>query len=261
MIEFLTLRGLAIGYGRRPLLAGIDLEIRRGDFWGIVGPNGAGKTTLIKTILGIIPSLAGTIVRAEGLTLGYVPQRGVIDDIFPLTALDVVLMARAARVGPLRRVTRRDRAVALMYMEQVRIVHLARTPFRQLSGGQKQRALIARALVIEPDVLLLDEPTDGMDLSGETSIMELIADLHRTSERTVLMITHVLNLVANYAKQLMIIPGEDGVFRAGPTPALLGREALEGLYRIGVDVHAVGGRTLILAQPRRAAAEERPWSS
>src|SRR5215470_14463488 len=164
MPALLEIRDLAIGYVGRPLLSGINLSITPGDWWGVVGPNGAGKTTLMKTLLGIIPALGGTIERSPGLTFGYVPQRGVIDDIFPLSALDVVVMGRYPRIGPCRRVTRADRELARHYMERVGIVHLAGKPFRSLSGGQKQRTLIARGLVREPDVLVLDEPTDGMDL-------------------------------------------------------------------------------------------------
>jgi ABC-type Mn2+/Zn2+ transport system ATPase subunit len=243
----LAAHDLSIGYGGSALLSGINLSIEQGDWWGVVGPNGAGKTTLMKTLLGIIPALAGRIERRTGLSLGYVPQRGVIDDIFPLQALDVVVMGRYPRIGPCRPVTRADRDLAFRYMERVGIAHLARKPFRSLSGGQKQRTLIARGLVPEPDVLVLDEPTDGMDLAGETGIMELITDLQRGSGRTLLMISHSLNLVANHAKQLMLIHGDEGVFRTGLTDELLNGKTLEEVYHLGVDVHSFAGRRFISA--------------
>jgi len=262
MSILLSLKDLAIGYGGRVLLSGINLSVEEGDFWGIVGPNGAGKTTLIKTILGILPPIQGKAERANGLTFGYVPQRGVIDDIFPLTALDVVLMGRYPRVGLFRRVKRADRELALGYMEQVGIAHLAKKPFRSLSGGQKQRALIARGLVTEPDMLILDEPTDGMDIAGEAGIMELISGLHRQSGRTILMITHTLNLVANYAKNLMIIHGDESLFKAGKTDELLNGETLKDLYQLSVDVYSFSGRKFVFAQGRaETGVEEKPWSS
>jgi ABC-type Mn2+/Zn2+ transport system ATPase subunit len=188
MSTLLAVHKLAIGYGHTALLSDINLTIDQGDWWGIVGPNGAGKTTLLKTLLGIIPALGGRIERRAGLSFGYVPQRGVIDDIFPLPALDVVVMGRYPRIGPCRRVTRADRELALRYMERVGIAHLARKPFRSLSGGQKQRTLIARGLAPEPDVLVLDEPTDGMDIAGEAGLWSDL-DLHRASGLT-LMISH-----------------------------------------------------------------------
>jgi ABC-type cobalamin/Fe3+-siderophores transport system ATPase subunit len=132
-------------------------------------------------------------------------------------------------------------------MDRVGIAHLARKPFRSLSGGQKQRTLIARGLVPEPDVLVLDEPTDGMDLAGETGIMELISDLQRGSGRTLLMISHSLNLVANHAKQLMLIHGDEGVFRTGMTDELLNSKTLEEIYHLSVDVHSFAGRRFLFA--------------
>ncbi len=257
MSVLLGVHELAIGYGGTMLLSGINLSIDQGDWWGIVGPNGAGKTTLVKTLLGIIPALGGRIERRTGLSFGYVPQRGVIDDIFPLPALDVVVMGRYPRIGPCRRVTRADRELALRYMERVGIAHLARKPFRSLSGGQKQRTLIARGLAPEPDVLVLDEPTDGMDIAGEAGIMELISDLHRGSGLTILMISHSLNLVANHAKELMLIHGDEGVFRTGLTDELLNAETLKDVYGLSVDVHAFGGRKFLFAHGSSEPRSER----
>lgn len=237
---------LVIGYrGRSILSREIALTIRKGEFWGIVGPNGAGKTTLIKTILEIIPPVKGSVEKAAGLTFGYVPQRGTLDDIFPLTALDVVLMGRYSRIGPLRWVKKPDRDLASHYLDRVGIAHLAHRPFRSLSGGQKQRTLIARGLAAEPDILILDEPTDGMDLAGESGIMRLIVDLHRESGITILMITHILNLVANFAERLMLIHGEQDLFETGLTTGLLDNHRLKEIYKLDVDVHTLHGQKFI----------------
>ncbi|HYY16706.1 MAG TPA: metal ABC transporter ATP-binding protein [Gammaproteobacteria bacterium] len=262
MSLLLTLQDLAIGYGGCPLLSGIDLPIKQGEFWSIVGPNGAGKTTLIKTILGIIPPIRGRIERAHGLTFGYVPQRGVIDDIYPLTALEVVLMGVYPRVGLFKRVTRSHRELALTYMERVGVVDLAERPFRLLSGGQKQRTLIARGLAMEPDILILDEPTDGMDIAGEAGIMELMSGVRRQSGRTILMITHNLNVVANYAQHLMIMHGGEGLCIAGTTEELLSSQTLKDVYQLRVDVQAFAGRKFVFAQKASGTGMgERSWNS
>ncbi|MHB8481360.1 MAG: metal ABC transporter ATP-binding protein [Nitrospiria bacterium] len=239
------IKDLSIGYRKRPLLSGISLDIQDGDFWGIVGPNGAGKTTFVKTLLGSVPPIQGIIQKNKELIVGYVPQRGTLDDIFPLTALDVVLMGRYSKIGLFKRVSQKDRQLASSLLEKVGIPHLAKKPFRELSGGQKQRVLIARGLATEPNILILDEPTDAMDIEGESNIMKLIMSLHEESNITILMITHILNLIANYAKSLIIIHG-DGVFEAGETDHLLTDENLKKIYKINLDVHNLHGQKYIV---------------
>jgi ABC-type Mn2+/Zn2+ transport system ATPase subunit len=251
------LENLIIGYHGNPILAKeISLSIGKGEFWGIVGPNGGGKTTLIKTILGIIPQVKGSVEKAKGLTFGYVPQRGTLDDVFPLTALDVVLMGRYSKIGPLRWIKKSDRDLARHYLDRAGIAHLARRPFRSLSGGQKQRTLIARGLATEPDILILDEPTDGMDLAGESGIMKLIDNLHRESGLTIVMITHILNLVANFAKRLMLIHGEQSLFETGLTAELLDNHRLREIYNLDVDVHTLHGQKFIFVHSHNSASSE-----
>lgn len=234
---------LAVGYHQRAILTDISLRVEAGSFWGIVGPNGSGKTTLVKTFAGILRPVDGTLERTPDLTFGYVPQRNNLDDIFPLTVLDVVLMGRFPRLGIGRRITGTDRNLARDYMRQVAVDHLADQPFRILSGGQKQRVLIARALAFEPDVLVFDEPTTGMDLSGELEMMQLILGLHERLNRTVLMITHDLNLVANYAQRLIVV--HEGCVKTGSVTELMSDENLTAIYRQNVHVHSIHGRTHI----------------
>lgn len=245
MASQIHLKDLSIGYHKKPLLSGISLEIKDGDFWGIVGPNGAGKTTFVKTILGSVPPIQGVVEKSKNLIVGYVPQRGTLDDIFPLTALDVVLMGRYSKIGLFKRVSRKDRQMASDLLEKVGIPQLAQKPFRELSGGQKQRVLIARGLATEPNILILDEPTDAMDIEGESNIMKLIMSLHEESNITILMITHILNLIANYAKSLIIIHG-DGIFEAGETEQLLTDENLKKIYKIDLDVHNLHGQKYVV---------------
>jgi ABC-type Mn2+/Zn2+ transport system ATPase subunit len=242
LIEF---ENVDLGYGRRRVLQGVNLDVVPGDFLGIVGPNGAGKTTLLKAILGLIGPMAGRISRAsEGLRVGYVPQRESVDTLFPLTVLDIVLMGRYTRVGWFRWPGQADRDAAMAALDHVGIADLARRSYPNLSGGQKQRALIARALAGNPNLLILDEPTNGMDLASERAIMELVCRLHDDDDLTVLMVSHLLNTVVNYARRIAIV-GE-GVLREGDVATMVTPPELSGLYGIDVHVGTVDDRLVVL---------------
>src|SRR5258708_5687217 len=153
--ELLKARDLTVGYGRIPVLDGINFAIERGDFLGVMGPNGSGKTTLLKTFLGLLKPLSGSIESFNSgkgrLLFGYVPQRESLDFHFPLTALEVALMGRFGRLGIFQRPGAQDVAIALDCLRQTRMDSFANRPYRALSGGQKQRVLIARALASEPE--------------------------------------------------------------------------------------------------------------
>ena len=189
----IELRDVSLGYDSQPVIAGVSFAIERGEFLALLGPNGAGKTTLLRGILGLIPVLAGRIVDGFDRTVnppGYVPQRDTLDPIFPLSALEVVLMGTYAKLPPLWPVGRKLRRLAAQCLDQVGLAAVAGRPFWALSGGQKQRVLIARALAAEPQVMLLDEPTAGVDHDAEAAITELIAQLHREQHLTVVLVTH-----------------------------------------------------------------------
>ena len=237
---------VTLGYGRRPVLTDISFDIPEGDFLGLVGPNGSGKTTILRAILGTLAPMAGTVTRAPGLRFGYVPQRDQVDYGFPLKVLDVVLMGRYDRIGIGRRPAREDRAHAISALDHVGIVDLADRPLSALSGGQKQRTLIARALVGEPNVLVLDEPTTGMDLVATTQILGLVRELHERDRLTVLMVSHALNEVANYVDRIALV--NEGRFRIGPIDEILGEQVLSDLYGIPVEVASVGGHRIVLAR-------------
>jgi len=238
-----------LGYGRRRVLTGIDFDVVAGDFLGIVGPNGAGKTTLLKAILGLLKPMGGRVTRAAGpLRIGYVPQRESVDTLYPLTVLDIVLMGGYNRLGPVGWPGRRQKEQARRALGHVGILDLADRSYRNLSGGQKQRALIARALVGEPNLLILDEPTNGMDLVGERAIMELIRELHDKDGITVLMVSHLLNTVINYVKRIAIV-GE-GTLREGTVAEMVTGASLRALYGIDVQVAHVDGRIVVLPDRR-----------
>lgn len=235
----------AIGYGGRAFLSGIDLSVAPGDFLAMVGPNGGGKTTLLLTLLGALPLVQGRLLRPRPFRVGYVPQREHVDSIWPLTAGEVVLMGRVPALGPLRRPGRADRERALRSLARVGIEQLADRWYGELSGGQRQRTLIARALVADPELLAVDEPTNGMDPGGELATMDLLRDLQRASDLAVVMVSHRIEAVANYARSLALVDKDEGLFRVGPLEEMLRPEALEALYRRPVTVREEDGRRFV----------------
>jgi ABC-type Mn2+/Zn2+ transport system ATPase subunit len=240
-----------LGYGRKVVLRDLTFAINEGDFLGLVGPNGSGKTTVLRALLGTHPPLSGTVVRVPGLRFGYVPQRDQVDYDYPLTAVDVVLMGRYDRIGLGRRPAPEDRARAMQALEQVGIPELAGQHLKNLSGGQRQRTLIARALVGEPNVLVLDEPTSGMDLVSTTQILGLIRDLHERSGLTVLMVSHALNEVANYVERIALVVTSG--FRIGTAAEIMTETVLSEIYGIPVEVDAFNGHRIVIARRQRRA--------
>ena len=245
MEPFIELDHVTLGYGRRAILRDVDLDVPVGDFLGIVGPNGAGKTTLLRALLGILRPIRGEIrLHREEVVFGYVPQRQAVDETFPLTVREMILMGRYARIGLFRRPTREDHARSVEAAEHVGIVDLLERRYRTLSGGQKQRTLIARALAGEPTILVLDEPTNGMDLPAETAIMELVRRLHREDRLTVVMVSHLLNVVASYVERLAIVG--NGRLDVGPVASMLTSEKLTTLYGAAVRVHRFDGHAVVV---------------
>ena len=231
---------ISIGYANHLVIQNFTVSIRRGEFWGIVGANGSGKTTLVKTLTGVIPPLTGTMDRTAELSFGYVPQESHLDMIFPLTVKEVVLMGRIPRIGLGKKMSPTDIKLAEHYMDKVAIKHLSNTLFRVLSGGQKQRVLIARALAFEPDILVLDEPASGMDISGEAEMIQLILKLRKEIRQTVIMITHDLNVIVNYAEKLIILHNnEPSHFEIGEVNVLMTEEKIKQIYQQNVALLSV----------------------
>jgi ABC-type Mn2+/Zn2+ transport system ATPase subunit len=241
--------GVALGYGRRAILDDLTFEIARGDFLGLVGPNGSGKTTLLRALLGTLAPLRGGIEIAAGVGFGYVPQREQIESRFPLRVVDVVMMGRYHRIGLGRRPGRPDRDAALEALQRVGMAEMADRHIGGLSGGQKQRTLIARALVGDPTILVLDEPTNGLDLVATTQVLGLIRELHEQDGLTVLMVSHALNEVANYVDRIGLLV--EGRLRLGPVAEVLTEQSLSDLYRIPVEVASFAGHRIVLARGHR----------
>ena len=231
VVEF---QQVSAGYDRaRPVVRDVSLSVEHGEFVGMVGPSGSGKTTLIRAMLGMAPSVAGE-VRVNGALVGpgisppgtgYVPQTETIDWTFPVTVEQVVLMGRIGRMGPLPWPSRADRAKVSTLLERLGIGGLERRQIRELSGGQQQRTFLARALIAEPDLLILDEPTASVDIKTRDEILHLLASLNRDGV-TIVMTTHELNTVAAHLPRVVCVHG--GIVAQGApeevfTPEILGR--------------------------------------
>ncbi len=185
----IQLEQAVFGFGDRRVLEDVDLQVESGEFTGIMGPNGAGKSTLLRGMLGLIPARSGRVVRATK-HMGYVPQRENLDNVFPLSVIEVVEMGAFGRLSRFSRVSAEDRNLARENLERVGLGDRARDQYSSLSGGQRQRVLIARALVAKPRLLLLDEPTSGIDSKAQHRVMELLSDLNDSEGVAILFVTH-----------------------------------------------------------------------
>jgi manganese/iron transport system ATP-binding protein len=221
------LAAASFGYGRHVVVSGVDLEIGAGRFLGIVGPNGAGKTTLFRGLLGLIAPQAGRCERAPAAVFGYVPQRESLDANYPLRAREVVEMGGYARLTGFGRLGRRDRAEARALLARVGLADECERSFSELSGGQRQRVLLARALLVRPSVLLLDEPTSGVDRGAEERILRLLAEL-RGEGLTILICSHAIAMVRDAVEEVLLVA--DGKVERGEPHAMLSGERLERLF-------------------------------
>jgi zinc transport system ATP-binding protein len=217
--------GLQIGYGGKPLLPDINLEIGRGEFWAVVGRNGSGKTTWLRTVLGLVPPLGGRVERAnDALRFSHAPQRTAFDDIYPLRAREVVSMGTERGWSFLTPRLREPRAVAKALVE-LGAKDLALRTFRSLSEGQKQRVLLARLVASAPDVAFLDEPTAAMDIVAEREALALLSELRERHGMTVVVVTHGLDVIREHADHALLLDKETGAAVAGPIEEVLARAA------------------------------------
>jgi ABC-type Mn2+/Zn2+ transport system ATPase subunit len=227
MSALITAERAAFGYHKVPVVIGVDLAVERGDFLGIVGPNGAGKTTLFRGLLGLVPPLAGRVVRATR-AVGYVPQRETLDPIYPVTVEEVVQMGAFGELRGWRGLTGEARERARASLERVGLYERRASAFSSLSGGQRQRVLIARALMVEPEVMLLDEPTSGVDRAAQARILELLVELNRSRGMAVLLVSHQLSMVRETVQRVLWVA--EGRVRQGSAAEMLAPENLDRLY-------------------------------
>jgi zinc transport system ATP-binding protein len=232
----ISLDNLSIGYNGQAVLSGISLPIVRGSFTAILGANGSGKSTLLKTVLGLLPPIAGSIETGSAgapLTFGYVPQAIQFDPIYLLTAFEVALMGAYGRVRPGRFVPPSERAFTRECLRAAGAEAFASKRFPELSGGQKQRVLIARALTTRPDMLVLDEPTAGVDHATTHAVLEFISQVSKERKITVLLVTHDFAAVRRHAEQVIWL--HEGKVFHGAAAELLTPERMTQMFEGGID--------------------------
>lgn len=248
----LSIHAMTVAYHRRPVLWDIDLDVPRGALLGVVGPNGAGKSTLVKAVLDLVPMLSGRVLvygkpyKQQRARVGYVPQRESVDWDFPVTVLDVVCMGLYGRIGWFRPVRRRDRELAMEALERVELADYAHRQIARLSGGQQQRTFLARALVQDAELYLMDEPFAAVDAATERAIVEVLRSL-RDRGRTAVVIHHDLQTVPEYFDHLLLL--NTRVVAYGRTKEIFTPENLQATY---------GGKLTLLEQASVALAERGP---
>jgi zinc transport system ATP-binding protein len=232
----IELNHVAVSFQDLLALDDVSLAVPAGSFLALIGPNGAGKTTLLQVILGLVRPTAGSVkvfgrspadLEGERCRIGYVPQVMSVDLDFPVSVGEVVMMGRYGRMGLFHRPAASDRAAALEAMKRVGIADLADRPIRRLSGGQRQRAFLARALANRPDLLLLDEPTTGVDVASSEGLYELLRVLH-AGGITMLVVSHDVGVVASYVEGVVCINRR--LVAHGRPAEVLGSEELAGMY-------------------------------
>jgi zinc transport system ATP-binding protein len=200
---------VSFSYDKIPILDGVSLNLKKGEFLGIIGPNGGGKSTLLKLMLGILEPDKGRIKvmgkppREARQHIGYVPQHTDFNLSFPVSALDIVLMGRLSRSRIGRWYSRDDRLRAEMLLEKVGMFAFRHMHIGELSGGQRQRVFIARALATDPEIIFLDEPTASVDLEFETGLYSLLNDLNKSA--TIVVVTHDIGVISSHVKSVACV--------------------------------------------------------
>jgi ABC-type Mn2+/Zn2+ transport system ATPase subunit len=229
-------------YGREPVLVNVDLTIAEGDFVGIVGPSGSGKTTLLRAISGVVRPIAGRIRRDRSASVGYVPQVETVNWYFPVTVREAVLMSRIdGRILPWS--STRDVREADQVLDRLGIGDLGDRHIRELSGGQQQRVFVARAMLRRPKLLLLDEPTSGVDVRTRHDVMHLIHELHHDG-LAVVITTHDLNGIAAHLPRLVCLNRE--VIAVGRPQDVITPDVLERTYGAPMEVLSHGGMPVVV---------------
>ncbi len=240
-MNIIEIKDLTIRYNNIVALEDVSLNIEEGSFQAIIGPNGSGKTTLLKAILGLVKPFKGSImlfnkgIRDIGnkrSKIGYVSQYLDIDINFPVNALDIVLMGRYPEIGLFRQAGRKDKELAMKALSRVGADTLAKRRLRELSGGERQRVFLARALVNDPSILLLDEPTTGVDTTGSENFFLLLKDLHDKGI-TILLVSHDIGVIAGYSDRIICLNRKliahdkpDQVMEEGVLLNMYGKEAV-----------------------------------
>ena len=223
----IEIKNLTVAYGENIALEDFNLDVEIGSLMALVGPNGAGKSTLIKTILKFLKQITGEI-KINGKNLAYVPQRNSVDWDFPTTLFDVVEMGCYGRVGLFKRVNKKEKQKVFKAIEQVGMLDFKDRQISELSGGQQQRAFIARALVQEADIYLMDEPFQGVDSTTEKSIVNILKKL-KSEGKTLIIVHHDLQTVPTYFESVTFI--NKTVIASGKVKEVFTQENIDKTYR------------------------------
>jgi zinc transport system ATP-binding protein len=238
--EVVRVENLWVRYDDEPILEGVNLSIKHDDFLGVIGPNGGGKTTLLKVILGLVKpsrgevSVLGKMPERSRNSIGYVPQSNLFDRDFPINVWDVVLMGRYSNAGLFKRYDSGDKEAARKSLDMVGVLELKERQIGKLSGGEQQRVFIARALVSEPKLLLLDEPTASVDPAMQTEFYELLDKLKK--QMAIVLVSHDISAVSIYVDKIACLNRQ--LFYHGSKE--IGPEILEATYKCPVQMIAHG---------------------
>ena len=254
------LRSVTCGYGGVAVVEHADLKIARGDFVGLLGPSGSGKTTLLKSILGAADVYEGEVlvngrsIKDKRPTIGYVPQLETIDWEFPVTVEQVVMMGLIRKNHFLPWFWQEERDHAYSIMERLGIAEFGKRHIRQLSGGQQQRAFLARALVSDPSLLLLDEPTSGVDIKTRDEVMHLLDELNH-QDITILLTTHEINAVAAHLPWVVCMNGR--IVAEGPPSDVFTPDVLKETYNAEIHITEYQGMKLVAESPHYFGRNDR----
>ncbi|PIR18718.1 MAG: ABC transporter [Elusimicrobia bacterium CG11_big_fil_rev_8_21_14_0_20_64_6] len=232
--SLIRFKNAALGYGKTPILTKVDLDILPGTFWGILGHNGSGKTTILKTMLGLIPCLRGELAEHGGLfgkpRFGYVPQKERLDPLYPLSSRAVAAMGTYRKLDLLQRLRGAGRdGIVNRCLADCGATHLAERRLSDLSGGQKQRVLIARALAAEPEILVLDEPLAGIDITTQQALLKLLKDLREQRNLTVLMVSHRISAEKGLFTDVAWV--DEGRVTTGPSEAMFASGKISEVFK------------------------------
>lgn len=204
MTKLLSLQNVSVGYNQKAVLEDVNLDVYEHDFIGIIGPNGGGKTTLVKAILGLVPLIAGKIeYNLKSKNIGYLPQHFHFDKQFPIRVIDVVLSGLFDSKKNILRFSKQERKQAKEILEKMGILNLSNSLISEMSGGQMQRVLLSRAMISNPEILILDEPTSYIDSNFEKELHETLKHLNETT--TILMVSHDIGTISYYVKSIACV--------------------------------------------------------
>lgn len=250
----IDLANITVRKSDRLLLDNINLSVYAGELVGLIGPNGAGKTTLLNVIAGFEKfegalSLSGYAEswkrsREARLRIGYVPQSAQIDPAFPIRASEAVMSGLTGRLGLFRLAGKPEREKAMQLMGMMRMTHLAHRPLGQLSGGERQKVLLARALIQQPDILLMDEPTANLDITTQKEVLRFVGDIHELSGVTVLFVTHDLNMLPVSMRRVVLLNHGRIVFD-GPADAGISGTMLSKVFEYPIETFHRNGKRFI----------------